>query len=121
MKQKIKVLYIDDEKVNLDLFEYNFSGKYDVVTGCCGDFGLECLQKHPDIKVVISDMKMPNMSGLEFIKRAKSIYSDKKYFILTGFDITNEIRAALKSNLISKYFSKPFNITEIENALDQVE
>jgi len=120
MGEKIKILYIDDEEINLELFEYNFSDKYDVITGCCGLTGLECLQKYPDIKVVISDMRMPKMSGLEFVKKAKNLYGDKKYYILTGFDITEEIQKALDSKLILNYFRKPFNIKEIENAIRQV-
>ena len=120
MNEKIKILYIDDEKTNLELFEYNFSDKYEVITECCGSKGLECLQKYPDIKIVISDMKMPNMSGLEFIAIATKIYTDKKYYILTGYDITEEIKAALESNLILGYFRKPFNIDEIENVISKV-
>jgi len=119
MNEKIKILYIDDEEINLELFTYNFTDKYDVITDCCGLNGLECLQKNPDVKVVISDMKMPSMTGLEFISKAKKLYYDKKYYILTGYDITEEIKLALESKLILGYFSKPFNINEIENAIDR--
>jgi two-component system, response regulator, stage 0 sporulation protein F len=120
MENKIKVLYIDDEEINLELFAYNFSDKYEVITDCCGLKGLDCLQKFPDIRVVISDMKMPNMNGLEFVTRAKEIFSDKMYFILTGYDITEEIRAAIDKKIIIKYFRKPFNIKEIEDAIYNV-
>ncbi len=120
MEQKIKILYVDDEVINLKLFSYNFSEKYEVVTSTCGLEGLECLRKYPDIKIVISDMKMPNMNGLDFIARAKEIYSDKRYYILTGFDINEEIISALNNNLILKYFSKPYNIKEIEDTIEDV-
>ena len=120
MNEKIKILYIDDEEINLELFEYHFSDKYEVVTGCCGLTGLDCLRKYPDIMVVISDMKMPNMSGLEFITKAREKFRDKKYFILTGFDITPEIKQAIDEKLILRYFSKPFNIEEIEQAISEV-
>lgn len=120
MSNKTKVLYIDDEEINLELFVYNFSGKFEVITDCCGLNGLDQLQNHPDIKVVISDMKMPNMNGLEFIAKAKEIYEDKRYYILTGYDITEEIQQALETKLILKYFRKPFNIREIENAISEV-
>jgi len=120
MSEKTKILYIDDEEINLELFEYNFIDNFDVITGCCGLKGLEILEEHQDIRIVISDMKMPKMSGLEFIQKAKSIYSDKKYYILTGFDITDEIKDALETKLILKYFKKPFNVVEIENAISEV-
>ena len=120
MDKKMKVLYIDDEEMNLELFKYNFSEKYEVITDYSGTKGLECLQKYSDIKVVISDMKMPGMNGIEFITKAKELYQDKRYFVLTGFDITQEIRLAIESKLILKYFRKPFNMREIERAIDEV-
>lgn len=119
-EKKIKILYVDDEELNLQLFKHNFSDKYEVLTCCCGLNGMECLEKHEDIKVIISDMKMPRMTGLEFITKAKAIYSDKVYYILTGFDITLEIKEALKSKLIVKYFKKPFDIEEIEKSINEV-
>jgi two-component system, response regulator, stage 0 sporulation protein F len=117
---KIKIHYIDDEEINLQLFEYNFSRKYEVITDNNGNEGLLSLEKHPDIQVVISDMKMPHMNGLEFISKAKEKYNDKRYFILTGFDFTAEIQKAIESKLIVSYFRKPFNIREIEAAIDEV-
>lgn len=120
MTSKAKILYIDDEEINLSLFKYNFIDKYDVITDCCGMNGLIQLDNNPDIKVVISDMKMPKMNGLEFISEAQKKNNDKSYFILTGFDITEEIMHALDSKLIVKYFKKPFNLDEIDKAILQV-
>jgi len=120
MENRIKILYVDDEEINLMLFKYNFSDKYEIITSDCGSGGLECLKKHPEIKVVISDMKMPNMTGLDFIAKAKEQYSDIRYYILTGFDINDEIISALKNKLILKYFRKPLNIKEIQEAIDEV-
>lgn len=120
MNNKAQILYIDDETINLELFIYNFEDNYNVITACSGEKGLKYLRKYPDIKIVISDMKMPNMNGLEFISKAKETYSDKKYFILTGFNITTEIKWALENQLILKYFRKPFNINEIKTAIDEV-
>jgi len=116
----MKILYVDDEQMNIQLFEYNFKKKFEVVSGACGEEGLKCLEDHPDIKVVISDMKMPRMTGLEFIAKAKAKFKDKKYFILTGYDITQDIQEAIKSHLILKYFKKPFNMKEIEQAILEV-
>jgi two-component system, response regulator, stage 0 sporulation protein F len=119
MSGKTKILYIDDEEVNLQLFEYHFSAKYDVIIECCGLNGLDCLEKYPDIKVVISDMKMPQMTGLEFVSIAKEKYRNKIYFILTGYWITDEIKMAIESKLIANYFSKPFNKNDLEIAIDK--
>ena len=120
MSEKIKIVYIDDEEMNATLFRINFSRKYDVYTGCSGFDGLKILESHPDTKVIISDMKMPEMNGIEFIKKAKALYPDKKFYILTGFEITEEIQNALVAGLINKYFRKPFNQEEIETAINGV-
>ena len=115
--KKEKILYVDDEIINLQLFEINFSDKYEVLTVDRGMKGLDILDNNPEIMIIISDMKMPNMNGLEFIKEAKRKHPNKKYFLLTGFEITAEIRTALESKLILKYFSKPFNIDEIQKTI----
>jgi two-component system response regulator (stage 0 sporulation protein F) len=117
---KKKILYIDDEEINIQLFKINFQSKYDVITGFSGLDGLSCLETNPDIRVVLSDMKMPKMNGLEFIAKARGKYKDKKYFILTGFDITEEIKMAIETGLILKYFRKPFKVKEIMDAIDEV-
>lgn len=119
MKNNITLLYVDDEPINLIVFELNFKDKYNVVTSESGEEGLLKLDSNTDIIVVISDMKMPGMNGIEFIKKAKDSHLDINYFILTGFDITDEISEALENNLIQKYFRKPFDVNEISDAIEQ--
>jgi response regulator RpfG family c-di-GMP phosphodiesterase len=117
MTKNVTLLYVDDEPINLTLFEINFKKKYTVVTAESGEEGLEKLEGNEDIIVVISDMKMPGMNGIEFIKKAKEQYNNIAYFILTAFDINTEIKDALDEKLIDKYFSKPFNMQEIDAAI----
>ncbi len=119
MSEKVKILYVDDEQINLMLFEANFSKKYEAYIAENGFVGHDILKKHTDIAVVISDMKMPNMNGIEFISRAKNMYPDKKFYILTGFEITEEIQEALEAGLILKCFNKPFDINEIESSINE--
>jgi len=117
MSEKVSLLYVDDESINLKLFELNFKSKFRVVTALSGVEGLEILNSDPSISVVISDMRMPKMDGLEFIAKAKQTFPHIVYYILTGFDITDEINEALSTNLIDKYFRKPFKFREIEGAI----
>ncbi|HPR84329.1 MAG TPA: response regulator [Candidatus Paceibacterota bacterium] len=117
MEEKITLLYVDDEPMNLKLFEINFRKKFNVLTAESGNEGLEILKSNSEIIIVISDMKMPGMNGIEFIKKAKINFPKIRYFILTGFDITEEIADALNERLIHKYFRKPFNIREIEESI----
>jgi YesN/AraC family two-component response regulator len=59
-------------------------------------------------------MKMPGMNGIEFIRMAKKEFPEIHYYILTGYDISDEISKALQEGLIDKYFRKPFNMREID-------
>jgi two-component system response regulator (stage 0 sporulation protein F) len=120
MSEKITIQYVDDEHINLLLFKINFKKKFTIITAQSGFEGLEQLRAHPEIAVVISDMKMPGMNGIDYIKRAKAEFPKLIFLILTGYDITPEIEEALTTNLIFKYHSKPMIISEIEDSIDQI-
>lgn len=108
-----KILYVDDEVINQHLFKINLSKHYNVITGSDGAEGLEILKNDKEIKLVISDMKMPIMNGIDFIKKAKLMYPNLPFFLLTGFDITPEINEAINSKLIISHLRKPFDITQM--------
>ena len=119
MSEKAIILYVDDELINLKVFEINLSKKYFVLTAESGMKGLELLSNKSDIKIVISDMRMPDMNGLEFIKSAKEQYSQISCFLFTGYEITNEIEEALKNRLILRYFKKPLNMQKVSSAIEK--
>lgn len=120
MEEPVKILYVDDETINLMLFTQVFKKRYSVLTAISGFKGLEVLNENPDIKVIISDMKMPGMNGIEFIQKAKLLYPDIIFYILTGYEITPEIEESLRNRLIVKYFQKPFNMREIDTSISDM-
>ncbi len=117
MVNKTAILYVDDEPMNLKIFELNFRNRFTVFVAESGFKGLEILCAHSEIKAVISDMRMPGMNGIDFIKTAKIHYPHISFFILTGFEITEEIRAAIKEGLVCRYFKKPFDPPKIEESI----
>ena len=119
MNKNPKVLYVDDEQINLMMFEISFAEKFDLVTASNGMEGLKILENGPTINVVVSDLKMPGLDGIEFIKKAKERFPRKKYFLLTGFEMTTDIQLSLDSGLIHKYMRKPFNKKEIETEIEK--
>jgi len=119
MKKEVNILYVDDELLNLELFALVFKKKFNVITADSGLEGLKKLEENNEISVVISDMRMPGMNGVEFISSAKKKFNNIVYFILTGYEITEEIAGALNKRLINKYFKKPFNSKEIENSINE--
>jgi len=117
MDQKTKILCVDDEFFNLQLFRINLRKKYDVLMAENGFEALKILENHPEIKVVFSDIKMPLMDGMEFMELANERYKDKMFFVITGFEKTDEILAAINNGLVVRYFSKPYSFTEIDDAI----
>lgn len=113
----IKLLYIDDEPINLRLFELTFQNIFNVKTAISGMAGLEILDHEKDIHIVITDFRMPVMNGLEFIQEAWEKYSNKAYYVLSGYEQTPAIAEAIDNKMIKKYFMKPFNKTVLENEI----
>jgi two-component system, response regulator, stage 0 sporulation protein F len=119
MGSNYTILYVDDEPINLMLFRAIFERKYTVLTAESGAKGLTLLSQNPGIAGVISDMRMPLMNGIEFIRLARKDFPDIFYFILTGYDITAEISSALNEKLIDRYFQKPFNHINMEESIKE--
>jgi len=119
MNEKTKILYVDDEKINLILFKHNFSKKYDVHTVLSGFEALDFLDENPDVTLIISDLRMPILDGIEFVTKAKEKHPIKKYFLLSGMEVTPKVQASLDMGLILNYFKKPFDINEILEELEK--
>lgn len=112
-----KILFVDDEKINLMMYKIIFSNKYDVITAESGEQGLELLSEEKEVTHVFSDLKMIHMDGIKFISEAKSSYPDINYYLLTGFDSLPEISEALSKGIISNYFQKPINKELIDQTI----
>lgn len=119
MTDKPLILYVDDEFINLKLFEVKFGSSYNIITAGDGDSGLELISSYPAIRVVISDMKMPRMNGMEFIRRAKEKVPGAAFFIITGYELNDEISNAAAAGFIRKCFCKPINFNEISSEISE--
>lgn len=114
------ILYVDDEEVNLFLFEKIFENSFRVLTSSSGLEGLEKLkQENGHIEVVISDMRMPEMNGLQFITKARESFKSTLYCILTGYEFNTDLEKALDTKIIDKIFKKPFDFELIKQAVDE--
>lgn len=114
-----KVLYVDDEAMNLFLFENLLAENFEIVTARSPEKGLEILSEDDSFDLIISDMKMPGMNGLEFIKKAQEFYKKCPYLILSGYHKIPEIEEALESGLIRSYLQKPFEVDQITATIHQ--
>lgn len=118
MSKPVKILYVDDEPINLKLFQIIFSKVYEVIIVDSANEALKVLENNLDITFIISDLSMPVMNGLEFIHVAKMKYPEKKYSLLTGFHMNEEIQNALEVGLIEQYFIKPLVKEKILSYID---
>ena len=108
-----KILYVDDEAINLELLQLTFMNEFTVITAESALEGSQLLDLHPDIHVILSDLKMPVMNGLEFIKQVKQRHPDKVCMLLTGFMESEIILEGFNQELIFRYLMKPWNKEEL--------
>jgi two-component system, response regulator, stage 0 sporulation protein F len=118
--QRKKILYIDDEVVNLFLFKRLFEFSFDVETASNPYEALNKLEMQNDFSAVFSDMKMPGMDGVSFIKRAKEKFPLLDYYIITAFQFNAEVEQAQKEKLVKRVFGKPFDVPAIEREIKPV-
>jgi two-component system response regulator (stage 0 sporulation protein F) len=109
MSEKVTILYLDDEEVNLFIFKSSFKSDFNVITTTSPEEAIQQIANNDAIKAVVSDMRMPVMNGVEFISKVRTAKPKIPCYILTGFDFNEEINAALNAGVVSRSFEKPFD------------
>src|SRR5579883_220705 len=123
--ERRQILCVDDEPHILSGIALNLRRRYEVLCAQSGTQGLELLKRHPDIAVIITDMRMPGMDGAQFLVASREIRPDAGRILLTGYsDITHAI-AAVNSGRICRFLTKPCAadqlIEAIESAIEEHE
>ncbi|RZL00944.1 MAG: response regulator, partial [Pedobacter sp.] len=91
---KISILYVDDEENNLISFKATFRLKYKVFTAISGSDAIKILEENL-IHVIITDQRMPNMTGVEFLEKVIDKFADPIRILLTGFTDMNAVVDAI--------------------------
>jgi len=107
-----KILVVDDEPANLRMMERLFRGDYEILTAMSGLEALELLNQH-DVALIVSDQRMPGMTGIEFLKRAAQIRPQTVRIILTGYTDVGDLVEVINSGVIYKYITKPWVNTDL--------
>ena len=119
---KPKLLIVDDEADNLDLLYRTFRRDYKVLKAASGPAALEILEKEGDVAVIISDQRMPLMSGTEFLSRTATKYPEIIRIILTGYTDVEDLVEAINTGQVFKYVTKPWDelhlMAVVQQALD---
>ena len=116
MKDKIQVLYIDDEDNNLSSFKASLRRDFRVTTAIDGNEGLK-LAEEVDFEVVIADQRMPGMTGVEFFEKLVKIKPDPIRILLTGYSDIASVIDAINKGEVYRFIDKPWNIEQIKNAI----
>ncbi|MBD2177917.1 response regulator [Pseudanabaena sp. FACHB-1998] len=106
--KKPKILVVDDEQDNLDLLYRTFRREFVVFRAESGIQALEILAKEGEMAAIISDQRMPEMKGTEFLSRTVSDFPDTMRIVLTGYTDINDLIEAINSGQVHKYLTKPW-------------
>ncbi len=117
-EKKYSILYVDDEETNLRVFKSNFRRFYKVHTSTNPVEAIDIL-KNEDIQIVVTDQRMPEMSGTEFLEKILPDHPDVIKIILTGFTDIEAIKDGINRCGIYKYITKPWNFEEMKAVLDR--
>src|SRR4051812_14745921 len=91
---RLKVLYVDDEKENLDLFRMQFGDEFAVVTAPNGAAALKVLEEEA-VGLLLTDERMPGMSGVELLAKALQSYPEVTRVIVSAFTDTVRLLSAI--------------------------
>lgn len=112
-KEKYKILFVDDEKAMLHSIKRGLHGKgFHTLYTDSANKALMILGKDSDIGVVVSDLKMPEMNGIEFLKIVNERHPDITKIVLTGNQQIPNILATINESKIFKYLVKPWKLHE---------
>ncbi len=110
------VLYVDDEPENLRIFELTFRREFSIVTATSGEEGLALLNQEP-IALVLSDHRMPGMTGTEFLSRVAELDDKTIRVMVTAYGDVETLQAAINSGSIYRYVPKPWTPEDVRATL----
>ena len=115
---KGKILVIDDEVEILRALKRQFRRKYEVHVAAGAEEGYGIMAAH-EIQVIISDQRMPGMTGTDFYRIVKAEYPDAIRLILTGYADITAVIASINDGNIFRYILKPWDPVELESIISQ--
>ncbi|UZR94716.1 adenylate/guanylate cyclase domain-containing protein [Chondrinema litorale] len=117
MNKNFTILYVDDEQQNLISFKAAFRREYKVLTALSGQDAIEVLKEN-DVQLIISDQRMPEMTGVEFLENILPVYPDAIRMILTGFSDVEAIIDAINKGKVFRYITKPWDENELRMTIE---
>ncbi|MBK7939073.1 MAG: histidine kinase [Lewinellaceae bacterium] len=117
MEGKYHILYVDDEADNLAVFKGFFKKHYVISTALSAEEAIQILENE-QVDLVVSDQRMPRMTGVEMFERIRKRYPDIIRIILTGYSDLQAVIDAINKGKVYHYLAKPWNPEELKIILD---
>ena len=114
-----RILVVDDEEAILETMTFTFEGEYEVLTSTDARRALEILEEKSPIAVVLTDQRMPNMSGVEFLAEVCRRHPNTVRMILTGFADLDAIIEAINDGHVYAYITKPWEPDHLKHVMKQ--
>lgn len=121
MNESVRILCVDDEVNVLKALQRLFiDDNYEILTASEGRQGITLLEQHDPVQVVISDYRMPAMSGVDFLREVRERWPDTMRIVLSGYADTSAIVAAINEGQIYRFIPKPWNDDELRVTIRNV-
>jgi two-component system NtrC family sensor kinase len=114
--REFPILYVDDEPDNLRIFELTFRRDFTILTAQTGEEGLRLLHENP-VAVVLSDYRMPEMNGVEFLSRTREIDDRCVRMLVTAYGDAKILGDAVNDGRIYNYIPKPWEPEDMKIAV----
>jgi two-component system, NtrC family, sensor kinase len=119
MDERSWVVYVDDEPINLRVFEANFKDRFRLKTFQTAAQALDFVLQHaPEVGVLITDQRMPEMTGVQLLEKVKHAAPDSQRMMLTAFADMQAMSDAVNLGQVTRYFGKPWSKEELAGALE---
>ena len=115
---KFPVLVVDDEGDNLDAFRFTFGKTFTLLLASGGEEALALAREH-DVAVVVTDQRMPKMTGLELLRAVRDVRPDAIGIIVTAFTDVEVLIESINLGRIYRYVTKPWDSKELRGILVQ--
>ncbi len=113
---KIRVLFVDDEVHNLEAFKATYRREFQVFTCLNVPEALELLKTEP-MEIILSDQRMPGMTGVEFFEEIQEKMPEVMRILITGYADINIVVDAVNKGKIFKYIQKPWNNDQLKESI----
>ena len=108
-QKKEKVLVVDDEESNLRTLRRVLRSQYNVLTANSGAEGIELLKQNRDVALILSDQRMPYMTGSQFLGEAIKLAPNTIRFLITGYSDLDAVVDAINTGRIYRYITNPWD------------